>query len=277
MNTPNNPVGRLVRLFDEAHKITNAGSTKAITVWAQLLGVEPGDRTALLRRLGQVLELPAQAEAAVRAIPGIEHGRLLTWVPKVEAAFKILNLDGTFGSFINPIDDTTLTALWVCQEKVSEKWDEPVADEDALTALLKEVRELRREIVAESDDLGDYLRDYMLHHLDLIEQAIGDYRIMGIVALGRAFQASIGAVVTEPAIFRQSVESSKGKAFIKVLGTYVVAIAAISQTLRLPADIKAFLTSDEPERLLEPKTDSVAPELSSVVEDSGQKKSPSAP
>ena len=112
-------------------------------------------------------------------------------------------------------------------------------ESEKLLELLKEVRDLIEEV--SRSQLDQYLKEYILHHLYLIDRSIEDYRFQGIAALRSGLEASVGAMVLNQPTFDEAKKSSVGKKFMRILGTYVLIMSAVQSTAKLVQAVTKLL------------------------------------
>lgn len=237
----NNPAARLHEVLSKLLLKQKDNGKQAFGVFAEIFGVEnPGlNQSQVLRQLGLLLQLPQQAADAITAIPDRNAELRLTWRPKVVAAFSQLNLVGPLQAFLGPLDSTTMAVLAIAADDLSSVAAEPVADRKELHRLLDDVRKLIDDV--QGSEAADYLKAHILHHLLIIQQAIIDYRFMGVRALQNALEQSIGAAGLERATFRESEKTSIGRRFLEFIGAYVLLCTAFITTAQLPESYRKLL------------------------------------
>ena len=194
----NNPAGRLYLILAEGRK--KGLNTITGDVWPNLLDVPQDDSATLLRKLGQVMALPAVIRDEVYRLENVDHSLLLQWLPKVNEAFRSLNLQSKWHEFIGYIDDAALYGLQICDDMLSRTQRNVQVNEDELMKIHAEALELFQEIL--HAEIDPELKKHLLEQLRLIDNAIQDYRIGGIKPIETALDATLGKIGRDPKCFR---------------------------------------------------------------------------
>lgn len=213
MGKLNNPAERLLRLLKAAKK--KPRNNKIGNTWMELLEVPDNDRSLLLRRLGQVFELPATIKAQIELLEDIDHSTYLKWSPAVEKAFSVMNLDASVDNFTNCYDNMALYGLEVCSEILSRLRPEEVLDEDQLKKLHEDIQGLMEEVL--ESDIDENLKRYMFEHLQTVALAIQEYRIRGSRPLQKAVEATLGSLAMNPEMYEKTSKTKEGGKFLKIM------------------------------------------------------------
>lgn len=176
--------------------------------WARLLQVPAGDRRDAFRRIGIVLELPDVIEQEIRSIPDCDHDRYLSWVPGVKKPFYDPNLAAQFATCLNAFDENVRNLIWICSDQLSRLRPQPFVDEDALGALHKSAQDLLSSI--SGSDLPEHLRQFIMRQMEIVERAIGDYRLQGISAIQVGVEAAAGMMVCQRDVLEEVRATPKG-------------------------------------------------------------------
>ena len=251
----NNPAGRFQQILERARKEDRGAN--AAQIWARLLGVAVGERSQLFYLLGRVMALPTRLKELVEREPNIDHSVYLRWMPQIEAALSNQHLNGQFATFMDQIDNTTLYGIEICSDLLSRRCPEQLLDEPELQALSEEISDLIRAVYQSGLDIE--LKEAILEHLYALQLAIKEYPITGSAALRRAFEATLGSVVTSPKPFEKTQKTPEGKRFWKILGRILL-------ILSIPAT--AFQLGESVIKLL--------PQLTAVEEETVKMKTPTA-
>jgi hypothetical protein len=213
MGNLNNPAERLLRLLQAVKK--RPKNSKIGATWMELLGVPDNDKSLLLRRLGQVLELPATIRARFELLEEYDQKIYLKWLPAVETVFSILNLDATVENLTKHYDGETLYGLVVCSDILSRMRPEKVLDERQLKKLHDDIQSLMEEVLA--SDIDEALKRYMFEHLQTVDLAIQEYRISGSRPLQKAVEATLGSLAMHPEIYEKTRKTKEGGKFWNIM------------------------------------------------------------
>lgn len=192
----NNPAGRLHALLSEAGTPPRENDREtARQKWAKTLAVEVKDSPTLLARLGEVMALPVEVRGAVKSLPEVDHDTYLGPLSNVEKSFGKLNLDALWSQCAREIDGTTMYSLKVCDELLSRQRPERTLPEDEREQLHEEVRNLRKDVQAKEKDKD--LREFLLHHLKAMDDALQEYKISGTPPVEEAAKAILGGALIQ--------------------------------------------------------------------------------
>jgi len=181
--------------------------------------------------LGQVLSLPVQVKQEIERQQDIDYDIYLKWMPSVQEAFNTLNLSGNIASFHNPISEVTLHGLEFCADLLSRQAPEKELPRDQLSQLDQKVTELIDEILAA--EIDPYLKRYMLDKLNLVLQAIQEYKISGIVPLVKAFEATVGSVVVDRDIYEKTKKTKTGSKFWSVMAHVAIVVNIVVGAIQI--------------------------------------------
>ena len=273
MPNVNNPAGRLQRVLQRVAAVDkDRGNQQAQQIWAQILALKHDDHSGLFRRLAIIIDLVKEAVTAVKSLDNIKIELYLAWEPNVKTAFDELNLRDRFANFARHIDGQTLAMLEICDDLIARSTPEGNPNEDELRKLRSEVFNLIGEV--KQSKIDPRLREYMLHHLYLLDQAIGDYEYGGAKTLRIALESSLGAVLINRPLYEQAKDSTFGNKFMRVLATYVLILGAVQGTEQLAESVARFLPEygeeeDEAAALITIIRDANAAEKAEVAAESG--------
>lgn len=241
MNQPNNPAGRLLALCraikaSPSNRKNERGHEVPRSIqagWSEILGLKDAPKSVLLRRLGSVLEMPAIAVRSVECLDDIRHDLFLEWVNPISNAFGQLNLEAHWDQLKAAITEISLKSLEFCDHELERQAREPVIDKEKLDSLLTEVRSVLESL--KTARLPDYLREFVLERLLLVETAIVDYQLLGIRPLREVVESTIGAVVLDKRL-QPSESVDDTEAFWCVMGKVahiVTVVAGVVQTAQI--------------------------------------------
>lgn len=255
--TLNNPAGRLHQLLVEAQQIKN--NSPIADGWRTLLKIEGKSIADLLERLAPVLRLPHQAKAAVLALENENHNLLLRWLPKVESAFSIINLQAPWEQFKVHLDPTTMYSLEVCGDRLSVRSPEGAIETETLNTILGQTRDLRGEVAAA--DLDRVLKDFLLRHLGEIEYAIENYRVRGTPGIQQAMRQSVGEIFTRPEVAAKVGQTSFGKRFVAIVLAINTVVSFGGNVARIEERFSQYLLEAPQEEIHEEAPQDSTPQM----------------
>lgn len=159
---------------------------------AIIFNCDPSDSIAVLRGYLNIVSLVDEVERLVRTIPTINPAKHLAWTSKVRAHFSRISLSDQYqmSHLIGAFDDSAMALLSICSDHLERHCAEPVADQAGVSRLLTEAIQLFREI--SKSELSPPIREYMLRHLQIVIDALFDYRTKGFEALWNGLSSSQG-------------------------------------------------------------------------------------
>lgn len=238
MANSNNPAGRFYNLLHNGKK-PSYRKNKVREVWANLLGVPANDSSMLLVRLGKIMAIPSQIESKINQEENIDHSVYLKWLPKVNKAFRTLNLEANWSTFIDPIDEAVLYGLEICSEQLARKQPESVIKEEALKDIKNEVEGLLKEI--RSSNIDSDLKNYLIGQLENIINSIYEYDFAGVVPLQKAFESTVGSISLHPELHEKIKKTNYSKKFWTVMRRVALVLAIAVGGIQIGKDTVALL------------------------------------
>jgi len=240
-DAPNNPAARLHALL-KALKGQNA-TTNLVNAWSVIFALqeEPGGRNhfTFLRRYGKFLALPGRARAALSAVPDLDFELYSRWVPKLNDALLASPFNSIVGGFFNIFQNSDLDYLQFCADGLSSKRPEKTVDAGALTDIVKDLEQLRRD--TEAAAVEQELKTYILDELDDIKSAIQDYQIDGFESLERGVERAFGSLLLKTTQTATWKDHELWRRFCRVLSRLFVVISAANAAITLPHNIQTLL------------------------------------
>jgi hypothetical protein len=236
--TPDNSAGRFLIVL-ERMRSPQLRTNNAADAWANILGINVKEPARLLRGIADVGALALEVRDAVGVLDGINAAHLASWVPKFFAPWEHFNLSTPFDQFARTVDDTMLALIRIADDMLHRQRPEPVVPADQLKEIRSQVDLLARDI--SSAKLDREFKDYLLHHLDIIEEAIAGYRLKGFRSLRRGLEQSVGVCVLDRKRFEKLDTTPLGSRLLKILSAYVLILKAVSGTFQLVDEIEQHL------------------------------------
>lgn len=165
-------------------------NTPCIRAWASLLGVHKNDVPRIMSRLGKLMALPQEIIDATKELfpdrsPTWEH-----WSRQLNMAFGSQNLNGTWQTFVQHIDDHTINYLSMSADLLEYRTGTKKLSAEELAGLLARFQSLLLEIA--SSEIDSSVKRFMVHHIRAILSAIEEYAITGAFPILDGVEAVIG-------------------------------------------------------------------------------------
>jgi hypothetical protein len=188
MGNPNNAATRLHTIISTLKRMP--GTNPCVTSFAAVLQV-PANNALLLERVGRVATLVRRSREQALASGISASDPHLEWLPVVEAAFYNLNLAGNLASFTEKIDAVNLERLRFCGLQIADRFGEPELAKEEIARVAREIEELIAEI--KESPIDENARQYALHHLFQIAQALREYELFGAERIREEASTAIGS------------------------------------------------------------------------------------
>jgi hypothetical protein len=178
-----NSAARLHRLLSDAAELS--GQKTAHEVWAAYFEIDIDDPTRSWTAVGKKLQLILdefdllELEMVNTPLPTETFLPALRFLRK---GIYLPQLGSQFSQFRSYFDSESLNILEICTALLPD--DGVPIDEDELNDFATKLADFREEV--ESSDLPDIVKSFFLSHIDILQQAIVDYRIRGPVVFVEA-------------------------------------------------------------------------------------------
>ena len=255
------PAGRLWRLLDEGIR-TGRETDPGLSVWGQLLGVDPKeDRALLLRRYARVLDLPTEIREEVRKVPGIGHDVYLAQMPPIETIL-LSSISQQWKATKDRVSGVPLQTLQFCHDVLRHNRPQVSLSGADLGRLRELAHQLRVEVVG--CNLPEEAARILLSHVKALEDALDEYQLGGVEGIVAAADAALGAAIRESSSGGSTGDAGGRLALLRRLGPIVVNILTV---LRLASGLAEL--PETIERVLPALTGNVAQEIidAEVLED----------
>jgi hypothetical protein len=187
-----NSASRLLAIVEPLVHLPDDQQT--VNVWAKAFSIEPGQVLKLARPVAVRLEcMQRELDIVAQQMKGAGYSEQLysKALSDFESAISPMLLSTNWHNIKQHFPEANLVALRFCSEIIPDEEAE-IASED-LGEIEARVAELR-ELLATSE-LSARLRTLIIHHLELIEQALAEYPIAGVKALREAVHKGVGEIV----------------------------------------------------------------------------------
>lgn len=183
-----NPAGRLWHIVRTAKKHPHENMQAGI---AAIFGLKEPSVASSLRGAAQILDLISEVERWMRRVPGINAQKHLSWVEASKTPFVNIGIIGiSTAQLFAPFDEPALSLLSICSDHLEAHFREPQADDAAVKKLLDEAIALFRQVA--NSDLEPAAREYILRHLQIVVDALFDFRTKGFEALWNGASSCTG-------------------------------------------------------------------------------------
>lgn len=199
-----NPAGRLWHLVRDGKGARSQYLPQAI---AQIFKIAPDDPVQVMRGIANFLNLIAEVDRWMRLVPDINAERHLAWVDKTRHPFKNIGLGSytQMAHLVDPFDESAMSLIFICSDHLERYFSEPVANDSGVRSLLDQALALMKRISRSSIDPP--IREYMLRHLQIVVDALFDFRTHGFESLWNGLTASRGHY--DAGKFRRGVTTEK--------------------------------------------------------------------
>lgn len=244
-DVPGDPALRLHNILVAAKHSKHGGDT-LLTGWARFFGLGPNENgeSEALRQLSLVRQLVPEIERRMGDIDDLGHRRekFLGWRGNVKKVLYERNLAQTYGSLIGQLDDNALTLLDVCSREISRSGCISDISNEELSWILNECGHLVSAVNAA--DLDPRVRELIMYHIDIIERAVMDCRIIGAKALRKGLEQGTGVCVTTPVELNDEVrKSSVYDQFIGILMKFERVTKSANESFKLFEYVTKFFLS----------------------------------
>lgn len=195
MIDPNNPAGRYYEILRTAK--SKGDDLKVRQMWAQVLGEDEKDDSAITRKVIEVYQLGEEVKRLISTNEGVNKELYLSSFPQIERAIFPLNLNTTWKAQKQQLNDGVMTRLQFCSELLSSIYSEEKLQEGDLEQVAKLIDELFDSVLNSS--LNGGIRITLLEEIERLRSALSMYKINGAKGLKQSLQSTIGMVVANEA------------------------------------------------------------------------------
>jgi hypothetical protein len=182
-----NPAARLLIILEEGKKKRRDSVCRA--TWTEILETN-GNESLLLSRLGKAMELPHLAVASLQELYPTDDATWTYWLQRVTTGFKSQQLHASWQTFIDHIDDHTITYLKMSARLLQERSTTKLIADEELSTIRETLDAIVQELI--DSDQPDEIKKFLTRHLRKILTSIDEYRITGALPLLDALESTIG-------------------------------------------------------------------------------------
>lgn len=243
MSNTNNPAGRLYNFLIQARK--NNGDRSIREVWASIAGIDPSDKSNVLRFVADLIILSQEARVAIEKLENIDHQIYLSPFIRINDALGRINLEDRWETISRYLDEPTMVALAFCADTLSRTGSDNNISEEDLDKLKSEINDLLEQVI--DLDISQELKDYLVEQLEKMRAAVVGYKIYGNKGLKQVLESIFGATLLHQDAIRSSMVEEKNKPiwakFWKSVENLANVATIIEVTKALSGPVAMLLTS----------------------------------
>lgn len=207
MKKTENPAERLHDFLVRGKSINTSENCKQS--WISLLDLSGPSEADVLRGIAGASELPKKIIHIRDEIIQSKRGRSSHWLKKVNKAFSSQNLNGDWSSFINHIDEVTLSELDLLAMVFEGANQEDGLSDEELLSFRQRILELREEVL--NSDIDKDVRFAIIELLKKTLEAIELYQLTGSGPIMEAVELSVGKIMFSEKLQDEVKKGSVGK------------------------------------------------------------------
>ncbi|WP_217517434.1 hypothetical protein [Vibrio metschnikovii] len=223
MKVRSDAAGRLLDILTEAK--SKSEKLRARQVWASVFNIPENDSGSLLLMLAELIRLSDQTKKQLIAINDIDHQLFLKPFANVERILSTLNLDGSWQSSKQLLDDVTIYGLNICSDKLSRINKTTSLSDDDFNKIKSMLEQLTDEVL--NSDLESPLKEIFIRNLEGLRQSLLLYKINGIDGIEQQIQLNIGTLMFN----KENIKSSNTGGSDSIIKSYLVFLEFINKTL----------------------------------------------
>lgn len=223
----NNSAGRLYNLLQKAIASGSANkgvSPSLLTVWQQALGCTSKSET--IRAYLDIVELPD-----VVSRDWTEAGftsSLLWFMPKIKAGIVRYNFAEGWNHAVINFTAESMQALRGCADTLEKDAPQRVLPPSVVKDLLVKAAKLFDEV--QSSDLEQDLKRFLLKQLHLIETALRQHQITGVVPVEEALDQIFGSANLKKGMWERAAKFPATRKIMTFVGQVLIAVTSSAVT-----------------------------------------------
>jgi hypothetical protein len=188
MSYLDNPVGRLHAILVKAKAYP--GDKAALTVWGEVLGVDPSDHRNFIARYTQLFELVQDSIQAVNKVQNVRNRSI--YLRPFEALDKIFIHTALAGNWVDVskyLSDAMINGLEMAADLVSVQSGETIISDEELKELQLEAETLIDKVL--EVNFPEDVKAILTEMLDSFRSAVIGYQIGGAERLQKAVESGV--------------------------------------------------------------------------------------
>ncbi len=214
MKKIDNPAARLHRILVEGKKRNDNANCR--DVWADILEISPITEINIMRGIANTAELADKIIFTRDELLKAKRAKSGYWYKRVNAAFRDQNLNSSWVTFNNKIDELTISELDMLAMIFDTSGSETPLDDEKLAEFKTQIIDLREDIINSNLDKGVQIA--LLALLKKALEAIELYQITGAGPIMEAVEASVGRIMFDHNLQEEVKTGVIGKQFGALLG-----------------------------------------------------------
>ncbi len=190
----------------------------AIDAWARVFSIQTSNQNRRWMAVTQKLQLVLEEVDILEQQMHLTSLRRHTYEDPLEQlrqALDVTALTSTFGEYLQYINDYTLNALDMYTDLLPDQ-GEPI-DGDELDKVAESLADLRHQ-VERSSELPEYVRSFLLRQIQVLEDALSNYPIVGPAAFLRAQGLGAAIATLEQDVVERYPDNDEARSYLKQLG-----------------------------------------------------------
>lgn len=217
-----NPATRILKVLRAIENCQSATLCKK--AWSAALGVEDGNDSLLLIKIGTFMSAPIDAVTIMNNKFPTLASQTNAWHKKFTTAMIHQNLSAPISTFTDIYKDSCNDYLEVMSQMIGTASYEEVPEEEVLEAR-STLANLIEEIL--KSDLEEKVKNYLVKSIRRIITALEDYELNGTIPVIESIEIMAGHVFTNEQ-FRTSMNSDIGNKIFGIIGAIADAMAIVS-------------------------------------------------
>lgn len=235
----NNPAGRLYLILEDAKKIAGKNQNMNVqNVWAQIFNVDKENLSLILKKLSRVLQLPHQIRIEINAQKNVDPQIPLKYFNQIEKILSTIQFNANMMSLLNQITEKELYSLEMCDDILSRVNPQIVIKDKDYYTIYASITELVNE-VSKSQENSE-LNLFILSKLELILNAMSDYKVIGIEPIKEEITSIIGSVALKPTLVKDKTNKFQNK-FWMIIGRLSIFVSIVSNINQLGPTVQNFI------------------------------------
>lgn len=228
-----NPAARLHSILSEGKTIAATESCRRS--WAKLLETPEGEGALLVSRIGKLMGLPQDIIDQTKELYPEQQPTWQYWSNQLNKGFSAQNLSGQWQTFIQHIDDHTITYLAMSADLLESKSSIKRLDPSGIAEIRESINVLMGSVIQSNAEVS--LKKYISHHLRLILNSIDEYKITGALPILDAVETTIGHAYLDEEYRSYLTSTDMGSKILETLAavanlvTVAVGIPALAHTI----------------------------------------------
>jgi hypothetical protein len=232
-----NSARRLLNILEKGKKISTDFSCKS--AWRNLLDIKDDDLSLLFSRLGKVMTLQKIIIKDLEKYYPNQKKSYDYWSNRLNIAFSKQNINSTWLTFIESIDDHSIEYLRMSTDLLDSKIEVKIIEEEKLIEIRVIVDNLIKEVI--NLKLDENFKKYLITYLKKIIDSIDEYKITGITPIIESFESTLGHALVNKEFGENIKKSNLSDKFINILEKLNILIDTGNNISQITNGLMGFL------------------------------------